>query len=469
MAEDQSAPPSEDEKLQAARERIAKDPLYPQFHVAPPGGWMNDPHPIYFKGAYHIFYQYSHIMDVPYGGPHRWGHAMSTDLIHWKHLPEAITPKDHGIAEDRHIWSGCLVDNNGVGTAIYTIENIDVYISTSTDDDLRTFKKYAGNPVIKGPPPGLGIDGGMRDPWVWKEGDTWYLIVGSGLKDHKGLVLPLYRSKNLTDWEYLHPLYQGDRTKGDITFCECPSFFPLGDKHVLALSHLTTYMVGRYEDHRFIPEKRGRLDYGRLYVPQFVRDDQGRWIMWGWVLEARSRAEQVTAGWASMQTVPRVVSLGPDGMLRFDPPEEYEALRREHRSLASTELPADTTTVLDDIQGAQLEIQATFEPGGAQAVGIALFDGAPQADILYDAKAGVLRCKDQSAPFRLADGETLDLRVFVDGSVVEVFGNRRVCLTERIYPAAAQNMKVGLMARGGQATARKLDVWKLGSIWPAAE
>lgn len=170
------------EELKRARKRISNDPHYPKFHVAPPAGWMNDPHPIYFKGAYHIFYQYSYILDNPYGGPHRWGHVASPDLINWKHFPVAITPKDHGISEDKHIYSGCVVDNNGVGTAIYTIDNIDVWISTSTDNDLEKWKKYEGNPVIKGPPPGLEIQGGMRDPWAWKEGDTWYMIIGSGLK-----------------------------------------------------------------------------------------------------------------------------------------------------------------------------------------------------------------------------------------------------------------------------------------------
>ena len=115
-----------EEKLREGRQPVAADPYYPKYHVAPPVGWMNDPHPVFFKGAYHIFYQYSYLPDNPYGGPHSWGHAISSDLVHWRHMPVAITPKEHGISKDRHIWSGCVVDNGGIGTAIYTIDNIDV-------------------------------------------------------------------------------------------------------------------------------------------------------------------------------------------------------------------------------------------------------------------------------------------------------------------------------------------------------
>jgi sucrose-6-phosphate hydrolase SacC (GH32 family) len=451
-------------KLREARQRVVADPCYPKYHVAPPVGWMNDPHPIYFKGAYHIFYQYSCLPDDPYGGPHRWGHAASSDLVHWRHLPVAITPKDHGIGEDRHIWSGCLVGNGGVGTAVYTIENIDIWISTSPDDSLATFQKYPGNPVIQGPPPGLEIEGGMRDPWVWKEADGWYLIVGSGLKGGKGAVVPLYKSPDLVHWQYLHPLYQGNAAQ-DGGFCECPAFFPLGDKHVLLLSNQATYLVGRYENHRFLPEHRGRLDYGEVYVPQSVVDGKGRRIFWGWVLEARGRDAQRHSGWAGMQTVPRVLSLQPDGALAFGPPEELASLRSGHCEFSKIRLTADTTHVLEGVQGGQLEIAAEFEPVQSGAVGLALLAGQEKTEIVFDGKARTLSCKGKIAPLQLATGEPLVLRVFVDGSVVEVFANRRVCITERIYPARPEAIQVALISRGGGATATKIDAWKMGTIW----
>jgi beta-fructofuranosidase len=446
-------------------QRAAADPCYPKYHVAPPFGWMNDPHPIFFKGCYHIFYQYSFLPDSPYGGPHSWGHAVSSDLIHWRHMPVAISPKDHGIAPDRHIWSGCVVDNNGRGAAIYTIENIDVWSAASADADLAVFRRGPANPVIKGPPPGLAIEGGMRDPWAWKEADAWYLIVGSGIKGGKGPVLPLYTSSDLVHWRYLHPLYEGSAARGEGRFCECPSFFPLKGKHVLALSHEATYLTGRYEQHRFIPERHGRLEYGAVYVPQFVLDAKGRRIMWGWVQETRPRDAQRLAGWASMQTLPRVVSLARDGSLNFEPADELAALRSEPRTFENIALPADATRELEGVGGGQLELAAEFAPAASGQSGIALLDKNEKTEILFDAKTKTIRCGGRSAPLELSPGERLTMRVFVDGSVIEVFANRRVCLTERFYPARPERLRAALVARGAPATVRRVNAWKMGTIW----
>jgi sucrose-6-phosphate hydrolase SacC (GH32 family) len=451
-------------KLHAARQRVVADTSYPKYHVAPPVGWMNDPHPIYFQGVYHIFYQYSCLPDDPYGGPHRWGHASSRDLVHWRHLPVAITPKDHGIGENRHIWSGCVVDNGGVGTAVYTIENIDVWSSTSSDENLESFQKWPGNPVIHGPPPGLEIEGGMRDPWVWKEADAWYLIVGSGRKGGQGPVVPLYKSSDLVHWEYLHPLYEGNAAQ-EGGFCECPTFFPLGNKHVLVLSHQATYLVGSYANHRFLPERRGRLDFGGVYVPQSVVDGKGRRIVWGWVLETRGRDAQRQAGWAGMQTLPRILSLQPDGTLACKPAPELASLRSGHCQFRQIRLAADTTHLLERVQGGQLEIAAEFESPPSGAVGLALLAGPEKTEILFDGRARTLACKGRTAPLQLATGEPLVLRVFVDGSVVEVFANDRVCITERIYPAQPDAIQVAVISRGVAATATKVDAWKMGSIW----
>ncbi len=446
--------------------RAANDPHYPRFHVASPGGWMNDPHPIYFKGAHHMLYQYSFMPDAPYAGPHRWGHVVSPDLLRWEHLPAAITPKDHGIAEDRHIWSGCLVDDDGTGVAIYTIENIDIWVATSEDDDLRTFGAVAENPVIKGPPPGLPLPGGMRDPWVWEEDDGWYLIVGSGLENEKGLVLPLYRSADLIEWEYLHPLYEGDIGKGEGGFCECPSFFPLGDKYVLVISHECQYLVGRYEGHRFVPETRGRLDHGWVYVPQFVLDDKGRRIMWAWVREAQDPEVVAKTGWASMQTLPRVLTLRPDGTLAFEPAEELAALRRDHREFGRIAVGSDPVT-LAGVGGEGFEIDATFRPGTASRFGLVFREGPTTVEILYDVQARTLCCKGctgYTAALELGDNGPLTLRVFFDRSVVEVHANETVCITERTYPSDPDGMTVELVAANGEAVLERADAWRIDAM-----
>ena len=469
---------------------VVTDPYYPKFHVAAPYGWMNDPHPVYFKGAYHLFYQYSFLRNNPYGRvglkpgerPQRsWGHAMSTDLVRWKHMPVALTASLHGAPNDPHIFSGVVVDHNGVGTALYTINNKDIWMATSKDKDLATFTKYPKNPVVKGPPAELPTTGLMRDPWVWKEGNTWYMIVGSGLADRKGPVIPLYRSGNLVDWEYMHPFYRADSSNfdylGDAPFCECPAFFRLGDKYVLVFSDKTTYLVGRYENHRFIPEKRGRLDYGEspgvtdggIYVPLFALDDKGRRIMWGWAdrwqtVESQIQ-EYVKAGWSGMQTLPRVLTLNADGLIDFEPAEELTALRTGHKEFSAIPLATDSSRVLDGVQGMHMEINTVFKPGTAITFGFELLNVSEPARIFYNVATKSICYNQVSVPLALGRNENLDLRFFIDGKLIEIYANKKIVLTEKLKPVNTDGYGIRLFAKDGRATAVKVDTWKMGTIW----
>lgn len=466
------------------------DPFYPKYHVAPPYGWMNDPHPVYMNGAFHLFYQFSFVRDNPYGRrglqpgqrPQRtWGHAMSTDLVHWKHMPVALTSSLHGRANDPHIFSGIVVDNNGVGTALYTINNTDIYMSTSKDKDLATFTKYPNNPVIAGPPAGLKTTGQMRDPWVWKEGNTWYMIIGSGLDQKRGPVLPLYKSANLKDWEYMHPFYNGEESAfdflGDADFCECPAFFQLGNKYVLVLSDKATYLVGRYENHRFIPEKRSRLDFGEapgvknggIYVPLFALDNKGRRVMFGWADRWRSvetnADEYVKAGWSGMQTLPRVLTLNDEGLINFEPAEELNALRSEHKEFSGLTIAPDSAAALEGVQGMQLEIKSSLEPGTASNVGIEILDVAEPAKIYYNVPAKSVCYNQVCVPLNLGRKENIELRVFVDGKTVEVYANKKIVLTEQLKPVGTDGYRTRIYAEGGRAKVVKADIWKMGSIW----
>ena len=63
----------------------------PVFHINGGEGWINDPNGlIYFRGAYHVFYQY-YPHDTKWG-PMHWGHVRSSDLTHWERLPIALYP-----------------------------------------------------------------------------------------------------------------------------------------------------------------------------------------------------------------------------------------------------------------------------------------------------------------------------------------------------------------------------------------
>jgi hypothetical protein len=292
------------------------------------------------------------------------------------------------------------------------------------------------------------------------------------MKDNKGFVLPLYRSTDLIHWQYLHPLYQGDASKGDSTFCECPFFFPLGDKYVLALSAEAAWMTGTFKDHRFVPEERGRLDHGRFYVPQTVLDGRGRRIMWGWAIgwnaNPGERDAQRPAGWAGAQTLPRVMSLAKDHTLRFDPAPELESLRAEH--CREENLTVGKASVpIKNSRGMQLELNVVLAPGSAQRCGLVIRDTAELLRITYDATTKALQCAGHTIPLALEPGEDLALRVFLDRSIVEVYANRKVCVTEGIRPKDINAVDVGVFAESGQAKVKQLDVWQMRSIWDSVD
>ena len=98
--------------------KLAADPLRPQFHLLPPKNWMNDPNgPIYWKGAYHMFYQYN--PNAAVWGDMHWAHAISEDMIHWRHLPIALAPTP-GWDDADGCFTGSAVDDHGTATILYT-------------------------------------------------------------------------------------------------------------------------------------------------------------------------------------------------------------------------------------------------------------------------------------------------------------------------------------------------------------
>jgi len=120
--------------------------------------------------------------------------------------------------------------------------------------------------------------------------------------------------------------------------------------------------------------------------------------------------------------------------------------------------------ILDRPRGAHLEIDATLRASDANQYGVVLLDGQQRIEAEYNAVSGSLPLGRQSGPLKLEQGVPLRLRIFVDGLVAEVFANRRLCLTEMIYPAQPKILQVGLFAPGGRATADRVDVWHLTGI-----
>jgi beta-fructofuranosidase len=451
---------------------LATDPLRPQYHLLPAKNWMNDPNgPIFWQGKYHMFFQYN--PNGAFWGDMHWAHAVSDDMLHWRHLPIAIAPTPGGPDKDG-VFSGCAVIDKGVPTVLYTGVNPEAQCVATSSGDLTAWKKYEGNPVIAGPPPGMEATG-FRDPAVWQERDTWLMAIGSGLRGKGGAVL-LYESKDLRHWTYLHPLIQGKMKPGPAAkdpvdsgeMWECPDFFPLGGKHVLVISteRVVKYFVGKYADRKFEPETEGGVDYGCYYAARTMTNTGERRILWGWITEGRTVAAHTAAGWAGAMSLPRELTLGPDGKLRMRPTAEVERLRGKPLGAHP--------------EGDCLELIAEIDPGDAPQAGLRLHaapDGSEQTLLYYD-RAGrrlVLdRSKssldpsadrgEQSGSLELAPGERLRLRVFLDGSVLEIFANERACLTGRIYPTRAQSKGIELFASGGKAKLASMQSWQIQPI-----
>lgn len=471
---------------------LSADPHRPRYHFLPPRNWMNDPNGlIQWKGRYHLFYQ--HNPNGPLWGSMHWGHAASDDLIRWQHLPLALAPTPGG-PDEAGCFSGCAVVDEKP-TLIYTgtageRHEIQTQCIATSDDDLLTWQKRPA-PVLRDVPPEARQTSDFRDPFVWKEGDTWYMVLGSRIQDVGGAVF-LYRSPNLIEWEYLHPLLTGDTPRSGAIW-ECPNFFRLGDHWVLIVSsHSGTetgsviYFVGTYENFRFTPTSEGVLDHAALYAPLTFVDDWGRRLLMGWLREWRSEDEQRRAGWSGVQSIPRLLSLDSHQRLNLLVVPELERIRGTHHRVNGSDTYSEGDTSVQ-VSGLALDVSAVFAPEGEEHCGLRILfgrDAAESCDVVYDPARQALivenRMRDAANPASrerweiyhpLGADEPLRLRVLLDGSVLEIVANERTSLSNRVYPAQADSCTVQVAGAARHGAARhiaglqSLDVWEMPSIW----
>lgn len=488
------------EDFATSRRRLAGDPQRPCYHFLPPRFWMNDPNGlIHWRGRYHLFYQH-HPKSADWG-PMHWGHAVSEDLVRWTDLPIALTPIP-GHPHREGCWSGCAVDDNGTPLLLFTgvgprgdlPEPPQAQCAAVGDAACEKFE-VIDTPLLDAPPAGLDVVG-FRDPFVWRADDgSWRMLIGSGLRGVGGTVL-VYRCSDLRNWTYSHQLLTGDTQKDASprtgVMWECPQLLRFGDRRLLVISvqpgsnqaPFTICFVGRLVNERYVTEHAQRFDHGSdFYAPAAMRDERGRWLMWGWCWEARERSASLAAGWAGVMSLPRVVTLGEDGRPRQNPAEELAALRGEAKHVASLRVEPGTTVKLDGVAGDALEIDARFEvssrvsllvrcsPGGEEFTAITLDRAAGRieldrnrASVDTNARGGVF-----GVPWSFGADGAVRVRVFVDRSLVELFiGEGEETLTCRVYPTRMDSVGVALRAEGGAGVARGLTAWRMRPIWPVA-
>jgi beta-fructofuranosidase len=466
------------------RRKMAGDPHRPHYHFLAPANWMNDPNGlIQWKGHYHLFYQYN-----PHGAYHgkiHWGHAVSRDLIHWEDLPLALSP-DPGGLDAEGCWSGCAVDNAGTPTLIYTATHPQTVCLAEGSDDLVTWEKFGGNPVIDGPPAKIRDQAGghFRDPFVWRDGERWLMVIGTKIEGQGGMIL-LYESQDLKNWNYLHPIAQGNVQETDLfwtgTMWECPNLIDFGKKQVLLISAQSTpldhlyvfYFIGEFHDGQFdIKQQRILVPTHYFYAPQIMVLDDGRVILWGWVCEGRSAQACIEAGWNGMFSLPLECSLSVDGKIKLAPLAELQTLRKRQHHLEDVELNKDFL----DVIGQALELQAQFEVGSEAVFGLKLRcspDGEEETRIVFQDQQVCIDQERASVSPEVNRNVTkmpvdmdhrVSLRVYLDHSIIELFVNDESYLVSRIYPS--RNDSLGIAAFGeGQVNLSKLDIWEMENIW----
>lgn len=457
---------------------LSSDPLRPQYHLLPAHNWMNDPNgPIFYRGRYHMFHQYNPQAAV--WGNMNWAHATSEDMIHWRHEPIALAPTPGGPDQDG-VFSGSAVLDHGKPTIIYTgvqppqrkaeatlRDGIHSWRETqclaiAQDEDLRTWKKLT-EPVIAAPPPGLDVTG-FRDPCLWREGNRWMLILGSGIRNRGGSIL-LYSSPDLRRWTYLHPLVQGSSSGRDSSnpvdtgdMWECPDFFPLGGKHVLLISTMgkVHWKVGTYADQRFVPQKEGIVDWGSYYAAKTMLDREGNRILWGWIPETRPDADLIAAGWAGIMSLPRVLSLSAQNELQTEVAPAAMILRGKPARATGK----DIEKVRIENLSAELDLQI---PDAKNFTVRLISNNRDFARITCstDSHGRNLLVDKFVAPVTGTADLSFRLHIFLDGSVLEIRGNHSTFITARIYqvPAGPLTMRVE-----GNSEGVVLDCWQMKPI-----
>jgi beta-fructofuranosidase len=441
------------------RARLAADPLRPQFHLLPARNWMNDPNgPIYWKGHYHMFFQYN--PNAAVWGDMHWAHAVSDDMMHWRHRPTALAPTP-GWDDADGCFTGSAVDDRGTATFLYTgvktvtperatlrdgVHNFRevVCLATSGDPQLLSWTK-GKTPVIE--PPHDARLTGFRDPFLWRDLGTWYLGVASGIRKEGGNVL-LYRSKDLRQWEYLHPLASGKWNERDLAnpvdsgeMWECPDFFELGGKQVLLYSTAgeVYWETGELDPKQLVfhSQKHGILDHGAYYAQKTQLDANGSRILWGWIPETRPEAEFSAAGWAGCMALPRALSISADGQLEMRFASESQTLRAKAFLLPKDNAPdterasAVNTFAIEGLSG-----EIVWKTRAGSAVFTVADRSGPWLSVLLETPQGSLEKltvngKSIGLPGR-AKSER-EFHLFLDASVVELICDQMHAITTRVY------------------------------------
>ena len=482
-------------KLADSFDMSNKETFRPVYHHTPAYGWMNDPNGMFYKdGVYHLFFQYN-----PYGsvwGNMHWGHSTSSDLIHWNFEGVSIVPDAWGA-----IFSGsCVVDHNntaGFGKdaviAFYTSAKSTPWGDVQSEsmayslDNGKTFVKYAGNPII------TSLEKDFRDPKVfwYAPGKHWVMILAVG--QH----MELYSSVNLKDWkkESEFGKMQGDH--GGVW--ECPDLIELPvegsreRKWVLICNinpggpfggSAAQYFVGSFDGKTFVnesPVQTKWMDWGKDNYATVTWNNapDGRCIALGWMSNWQYANNVPTRQYRSANTIARDLTLykaGGEFYLKSTPSREMKQARGEKVSVPSFKVTDSykIESLLKDNNGAY-EIEMEIQVADASKISLNLQnEKGEQVSMYYDllrkqfvmdrSKSGKVDFSNDFPAVTAAPvhaGKTLRLRLFVDRSSIEAFGeDGKFVMTNLLFPLRPYN-QMSFGTEGSGYTVSSFNVYKL--------
>lgn len=451
--------------------------FYPNFHLAAPYGWINDPNGFcYALGKYHIFYQF-----YPYDskwGPMHWGHATSTDLIHWEHQEVALAP-----SEDFDIsgcFSGSAIEHDGKLYIMYTGHHVfveagddsifrEVQVLAVSEDGIH-FKKIG--PVIE---PEEGIIH-FRDPKVWKD-DTglFHMIFGVCNLQNAGEIRH-YTSKDLLNWDFVSIIKE---MEDNAFMYECPDFFEVNDnKWILATSPMgqapqgynrqnpsvNSWQSGSFDGKSFTPDtKLYEVDHGHdFYATQSTGTPDGRRIVLAWMNMWKLPFLNYPEHWCGALTLPREISF-KDGHIYQKPVREAESLR-----LAKTEYSDADCTLKSTIKAisnnSATELNFSFKPSDndAEQYGIAIGNSIRLYVDRQTKTLTLFRLDLNATSYRalpISWDEEHKLQIFIDNSSIEVFiDDGHDAMTTNFF---GTDHSISIYATNGQASFKGLTVYDL--------
>lgn len=438
------------EKESAARKD--RDDWRPAFHLTPPVGWLNDPNGLcWFQGKYHVFFQYSPF-DVN-GGLKFWGHYTSADLVNWQYEGTAMYPD---MPYDCHgVYSGSALVENDTMYLFYTgnVKYEGNYNYITDGRGSNTIMAVCRDGIHVGEKKLLmenkdypaDLTCHVRDPKVWKDGDTYYMVQGARTKEDVGQVL-VFASADLESWKVIHRI-ASEEPFGYMW--ECPDLFELDGKTILSVSPQGIEAQGlqynnKYQTGYYFLEGDFKtdctlsafteMDHGfDFYAPQTFVDGQGRRILIGWMGAADSddlyTNPTTERGWNQALTVPRRLFV-KNGKLCQLPVEEISRMwqKEEHYQGAAS------------LTAGPFELDVTTEDGD---VSILLAEGLA---LNYRKETGIFSMEffNSIGSGRDYRGTVIDrleqVKVLADTSSVEVFVNGgEEVFTTRYYPAQQVN------------------------------